>query len=314
MGFRNAGKEFELTEAMRVLIEKFAMRNPDEETCGFVLKNGAVVNCVNTHYNRILDEKSVDELRNIIDQLQIRDIIINDSSDLTEIRRRISRKTGMAISAEQRLAFDSKGIAAVWHSHCLDSAPGMLTYEDDPANGVTSDITQAKLQRIPYVLYHTKFNEWDLYDPCSINLYPLQHPIERHSDPEQYSGIPYQWNRSDCLEVPRVALWGLYEIDLGIYLRSSPDEYTMEGWQRYLDGFPKVGFTQIELYDTMRFKEGDCLLMQLPGHKTLHHLGVCVDEKNQRMLHVFEGRVSEIEHIAKWRRFVRVMYRHEKFI
>ena len=74
-----------------------------------------------------------------------------------------------------------------------------------------------------------------------------------------------------------------------------------------------MGFRQIELYETIRFKEGDCLLMQLPGHKTLHHLGLCVDEQNQRMLHVFDGRNSEIDHISKWRRFVKVMYRHEKF-
>jgi hypothetical protein len=313
MGFRE--EEFELTEGMREQIKEFAMSNSDEETCGFILNDGSVVTCSNVHYNKTLDDKSADELRSIIDQLQIRDIqVLDDTDDLADIRSQISRKTGMAISGQQRLTFENQGIVAIWHSHCLDSAPGMLTHEDNPERGVTSDITQAKLQRLPYVLYHTKFDEWDMYDPCSINLYPLKHTIERRSDPEQYTKIPYQWNRSDCLEVPRVALWGLYEIDLGIYLRTTPDEYVHEGWQRYIDGFPKVGFSQIELYDDIRFKSGDCLLMQLPGHRTLHHLGVCVDEKNQRMLHVFEGRVSEIEHIAKWRRFVKVMYRHQKFL
>jgi hypothetical protein len=308
-------KEFELTQEMQAKIKELALQNPDEETCGFILKDGQVVSCPNVHYNQTLDGVGADELRATIEMLQIKDLEVpDDTDDFTDIRRQLSRKTGMAISSQQRLAFDERGIAAVWHSHCLDSAPGRLTHEDNPERGVTSDITQAKLQRLPYVLYHTQFDEWDLYDPCSINLYPLQRTIERPGDPEQYTKIPYLWNRSDCLEVPRVALWGMYGIDLGIYLRSSSDEYTAEGWQRYIDGFPKVGFSQLELYDTMRFKGGDCLLMQLPGHKTLHHLGVCVDEKNQRMLHVFDGRVSEIDHIAKWRRFVRVMFRHEKFL
>lgn len=312
VGFRE--KEFELTQEMQGKIKTFALQNPDEETCGFILNDDSVVSCPNVHYNQTLDDVDIDNLKSILETLQIRDIEVpDDTTDLTDIRRRLSRKTGMSISAQQRLAFEKRGIQATWHTHCLDSAPGTLTYEDDPDRGVTSDVTQAKLQRLPYVLWHTKFDEWDMYDPCSINLYPLKQTIERPSDPEQYTKTPYQPNRSDCLEVARVALWGMYEIDLGIYI-SSPHEYTMAGWQRYIDGFPKVGFSQVELYDTLRFKGGDCLLMQLPGHKTLHHLGVCVDEKNQRMLHVFDGRVSEIDHIAKWRRFVRVLFRHEKFL
>lgn len=313
MAFRE--EEFKLTGSMQEQIKVFAMQHPDEETCGFILDNGEVVSCPNVHYNQTLDDKGAEELRSIVDQLQIRDIDVpTDTEDLTEIRQLISLKTGMSISSQQRLIYETKGIAAVWHTHCLDSSAGMLTFEDKPEVGVTSDITQSKLQRLPYVLYHTKFDEWDMYDPCSINLFPLKRTIDRPDDPEQYSNIPYIWNRSDCLEVPRVALWGMYGIDLGIYLRSSVHEYTEEGWQRYIDGFPKVGFQQVELYENIRFKGGDCLLMQLPGHKTLHHLGVCVDEKNQRMLHVFEGRVSELDHIMKWRRFVRVLFRHEKFI
>lgn len=308
-------EEFELTEGMRGEIKRFALQHPDEETCGFILSDGAVVNCTNVHYNKTLDDKGVLELRSILEQLQIRDVEVpNDTDDLTGIRRLVSLKTGMSISAQDMMQHSEKGITAVWHTHCLDSSPGMLTLEDDPANGVTSDITQAKLQRLPYVLWHTKFDEWDMYDPCSINLYPLRRKVERPDDPEQYTKIPYVWNRSDCLEIPRVALWGLYQIDLGIYLRSSPTEYMAEGWQRYVEGFPKVGFELVDLYDTIRFKAGDCLLMQLPGYKCLHHLGVCVDEKNQRMLHVFDGRVSEIEHIAKWRKYVRAMYRHQKFL
>ena len=308
-------KEFELTEEMQAKIKALALQNPDEETCGFILKDGAVFSCPNAHYNKTLDSKSADELKDIIDRLQIRSIDVpDDTENLTEVRKLISRKTGMSISAQQRLAFENRGIAAVWHTHCLDSAPGMLTYQDDTANGVTSDVTQAKLQRLPYVLWHTKFDEWDLYDPCSINLYPLKRKIQRPQDPEEYSGIPYCSNRSDCLEVSRTALWGLYGIDLGIHLLSHPLEYTTQGWQRYQQELPKLGFSAVELYDTMRFKGGDCLLMQLPGQANLHHLAVCVDEKNQRMLNVFDGRVSEIDHIAKWRRHIRMMYRHEKFM
>lgn len=306
-------EEFELTDSVREQIKKFAAQNSSEETCGFVLADGTTVACDNVHYNNALDGKSWQELAEIVDKLQIRDVQVSeDTEDLDEIRKLISRRTGFAIAAQQRLAFESKGIAAVWHTHCLDSSPGLLTYEDDPVNGVTSDISQAKLQRLPYILYHTGFDEWDMYDPYSINLYPLKRQIQRPNDPEEYTNIPYCWNRSDCFEVPRVALWGLYGIDLKIHLRAQPHEYLTEGWQRYVEGLPKLGFSEVTMYDTMRFKAGDCLLMQLPGYKCLHHLGLCVDEKNQRLLHVFDGRVSEIEHIAKWRRFVRALYRHSE--
>lgn len=313
MTFRD--EDFELTSIMRDQIKGFALQNPDEETCGFILNNKDVVFCDNTYYCTLLDDKGVPELQEIVDRLQIRDLeISDDTEDLNEIRQQISRKTSFRIDTKQRLTFEHKGIAAVWHTHCLDSSPGILTWEDDLAKGITSDVTQAKLQRLPYILWHTKFDEWDMYDPCSINLYPLKRKIQRRKDAEEYTKIPYCWNRSDCFEIPRVALWGMFGIDLKIHLRSQPHEYLAEGWQRYVEGLPEHGFQEVPLYDTIRFKAGDCLLLQLPGYKCLHHLALCVDEKNQRMLHVFDGRVSEIEHIAKWRRYIRVLYRHQQFL
>lgn len=306
------GKEdFVLTETMKGEIKNIALQNPDEETCGFILKDGSVVECPNTFYNSSLDERSQDELIKMIDWLQIRDIPAQTEPD--EMRRLISLKTGMAISARDRLAYEDAGIAAVWHSHCLDSSPGYLSYEDILEHGVVSDITQSKLQRLPFVLYHTRFNEWDWYSPYELSPYPLQRPISNPKNINEYVGLPYTWNRADCLEIPRAVMWGMFGINLGIHTRTSPDEYVREGWARYVQGFPEVGFEEVTMFPTMRFKAGDCLLMQLPGYHCLHHLGVCVDEKHQTMIHIVDGRVSEIDAIAKFRRYVRVTFRHQKF-
>lgn len=313
MGFRQ--EEFVLTPEMREKIKTLAMELPDQETCGFVLRGGGVVSCPNVHYNNFLDNKGADELRDILDRLQIRDVGITDDPDSLIIARElISLKTGMSISGRQRLAFEKKGIAAVWHSHCLYSSPGMLSHQDNVASGVVSDVTQAKLQRLPYIVYHTLFDEWDMYDPCSINIYPLRKTTKNPKDANEYTGLPYMDNRADCFEVPRVALWGMYEIDLGIPVRNGEQEYQEEGWQRYVKEFPARGFQEVKLYDGMRFKGGDCLLMQLPQHRSLHHLALCIDEGNQRLLHVFDGRVSEIEHIEKWRKYIKLVFRHEKFL
>lgn len=304
--------DFKLTESTKLHIKELALEIPHEETGGFVLSNGDVKRCENTFYNPKLDEYEDEYLPQIADKLQIRDIPVG--TDPEEMRRLISLRTGFSISGKDRVEYESTGIVAVWHSHCLDSSEGRLSWDDNQEFGVVSDITQAKLQRLPYILYHTGFDQWDMYDPYGLDLYPLHKTIANPKNIEEYSGIPYCWNRADCLEVPRVALWGLYEIDLGVYLRTSVGEYVAEGWQRYVQGFPNVGFQEVSLFPTMKFKGGDCLLMQLPGYKTLHHLAVVVDEPQQRLLHIFDGRVSEIEHIMKWRRFIRVVYRHEKFM
>lgn len=304
--------DFVLTDSMKEQIKAFALTVPHEETCGFILKDGSVTQAQNIFFNAALEPLEHEALVAQLDELQIRDI--SPDAELDEIRKAISLRIGIAISARDRLAAESKGIAAVWHSHCLDSSPGMLTYEDSSVLGIHSDITQSKLQRLPYVLWHVGFDEWDMYDPYGLNPYPLRQQIANPGNPEEYTKLPYCWNRWDCLEAPRAVLWGMFEIDLGIHLRSNRLEYLAEGWQRYIEGFPKVGFKEIQMFSDMRFKAGDCLLMQLPGYKALHHLGVCVDEKQQRMLHIIDGRVSEIEHIAKWRRFARVTFRHEKFL
>lgn len=301
-------EDFVLTEDMKREVERLAREVPHEETCGFIHKDGSVVRWQNTFVNPAFSDLDRDELVELMNTWQIKDVSFN--IELPDIRREISRRTGIGISARDRIASESKGIAAVWHSHCLDSSPGMLTFEDNPSLGIQSDITQSKLQRLPYVLYHVGFDEWDMYDPYNLSPYPLKRVIQNPANFMEYERIPYCWNRADCLEIPRSVLWGMFGIDLGIYLRSQQTEYMEEGWQRYVEGFPKVGFQNLPLYDTIRFKAGDCLLMQLPGATNLHHLAVCVDEKQQRLLHVFEGRVSEVEHIAKWRRFVRVVFRH----
>jgi hypothetical protein len=125
-------EEFVLTDSMKEQIKKLALENPDEETCGFILSDGLAIACKNSFYNLTLDDRTDEEILALVKALQIKDIPAG--TDSKEIRRLISLKTGITIATRDRLQWESKGIAAVWHSHCLESSPGHLTYEDTLQN------------------------------------------------------------------------------------------------------------------------------------------------------------------------------------
>lgn len=52
-------------------------------------------------------------------------------------------------------------VKAVYHSHWQDSDQSWLS---------AADVANSKALKLPYILYHSNFGEWDLYDPN--NLYP----------------------------------------------------------------------------------------------------------------------------------------------
>ncbi|MEM8610389.1 MAG: Mov34/MPN/PAD-1 family protein [Cyanobacteria bacterium P01_H01_bin.105] len=81
-------------------------------------------------------------------------------------------------------------LQAIYHSHWEESSPALLT----PA-----DVINARATGVASIVYHTTFDQWDLFDPNGLHPWPLK---QKHLAPKQlkfYLGWPWEWGRSDCL-------------------------------------------------------------------------------------------------------------------
>lgn len=184
-------------------------------------------------------------------------------------------------------------IKFVYHSHWEESSPALLT----PA-----DIINARATGVASVVYHTAFDQWDLFDPKGLHPWPLK---QKHFDPKRlefYLGWPWEWGRSDCLTVFRA----YYEGMLGNYIQDFQRVETEEQflkllneaqWNQYDEELGNQGLHKI--YEgsppkTFEFKRHDVILMQLQG-RCPHHVGILVDVNRMQLLHHLQaGRLSEV--------------------
>ena len=74
----------------------------------------------------------------------------------------------IADNPQEQFVISLKGIdqkiAAIYHTHWQDSQPALLS---------PIDIANSKATKLPYILYHTGFGQWDYYNPSDIYPYPL---------------------------------------------------------------------------------------------------------------------------------------------
>lgn len=203
--------------------------------------------------------------------------------------------------AEDRLG----EVTAVIHTHCKESQAGYLSF---------SDIQSSKAFSLPFILYHSIFDTWDLYDPSHIHPFPL---IQKSQDPKDYNtylGWSWIWNRADCYELLRHYYKGVLDIEVADVKRS-PDftEYLQDDWDRYRKEFNSVGFQQIHSYEDLRTH--DVILMQLDG-KSPHHVGIIVDiEKYIFIHHLMFPRLSESKvYGGYWKQNTNSVWRHTKLL
>ena len=195
-------------------------------------------------------------------------------------------------------------VKAVYHSHCLESQPGYLS---------PGDIANSKAIKLPYILYHSLFNEWDLYNPNELYPYPLIPNSYTPKDIEFYLGWKFEYNRSDCYTLVRSYYQGMLNINLPDYPRNDISETTSTDWNMFVENFQKAGFIQLQHDEPLN--ANDLIFMCILGNQT-HHAAILLDPTNGKTLHnLGEGRLSElIMYGGYWITATRLVCRHKSLI
>lgn len=187
----------------------------------------------------------------------------------------------------------SPDIRFVYHSHWSEDSPALLT----PA-----DINNARATKVASIVYHTTFDQWDLFDPNGLHPWPLK---QRHNDPgrlEFYLGWPWEWGRSDCLTLFRAYYAGMLGLHIDDFDRvESEEEFQKQlddaSWNMYDENLGKQGLEKVfegRVDGSFAFQKHDVILMQLQGRRP-HHVGILVDADKMEMIHHLQpGRLSEV--------------------
>ena len=232
-----------LTSQIKRQIIEQAIATPDVEICGVILSNDETV-----------------QMNNVAPEPQHTFIIEQSEFDL------------VADSA-----------VAIYHSHCLDSQPAILSRED---------ISNSKARKLPYALYHTDFNKWDYYNPADIYPYPLISNPWMPKELPFYLGWKFDYNRSDCYTLVRSYYKGVLGIDLPDFPRNTIEETTSPSWDMFAGNFEKAGFRELDAGESLQ--ADDVILMCISGTQA-HHAAILLDPKNGKALHnLGEERMSEL--------------------
>lgn len=174
-------------------------------------------------------------------------------------------------------------VKAIYHSHWRDFQPALLS---------PTDINNSKASKLPYLLYHTTFGQWDYYDPGDIYPYPLSTNLHSPKSLEYYLGWKFEYNRSDCYTLFRGYYKGMLDIGLPDFPRGEIEETTSPDWDMFRDNFEDCGFRKLETDEPLQ--ANDVILMNIAGSRT-HHAAILLDPANGKALHnLGEGRLSEI--------------------
>jgi proteasome lid subunit RPN8/RPN11 len=231
-----------LTTQIKCQIINQAIATPDVEICGVILNNGEIV-----------------QMNNCAIEPQHNFIIEQSKFDL------------IADSA-----------VAIYHSHCLDSQPAILS---------PNDIANSKASKLPYLLYHALFKEWDYYNPDDIYPYPLIPNPWLAKELPFYLGWKFDYNRSDCYTLVRSYYKGVLGVNLPDFPRNNIQETTSPGWNMFVGNFERAGFRKLT---DEPLRTNDVILMCISGAQT-HHSAILLDPKNGKALHnLGEGRMSEL--------------------
>ncbi|MBN3945919.1 MAG: hypothetical protein HWQ38_05290 [Nostoc sp. NMS7] len=193
-------------------------------------------------------------------------------------------------------------VTAIYHTHWQDSQPALLS---------ATDISNSKASKIPYLLYHTAFGQWDYYDPNTLYPYPLIPNTHSPKELEYYLGWKFEYNRSDCYTLFRSYYKGMLGIELPDFPRGDIEETISPDWDMFRSNFDALGFRQLEADEPLQ--ANDVMLMCIVGDR-IHHAAILLDPSTGKALHnLGEGRLSEIfMYGGYWVERTRAVIRYEK--
>lgn len=196
----------------------------------------------------------------------------------------------------------SEETIAIFHTHIASDVGAMLS---------VSDIETSRALRVPYLLYHPMYREWDYFDPQAIHPYPLE-ASGSPSDLEYYTLWRFDYARSDCAAVVR----GWYKGRLGIELEDYPRIDLEESIEHRICQFNRDRLQENHftiLPSDAQIKTHDIIGLDLAGINQAHHLAVIVDAESNKILHnLGQDRFSQIDLYGKsWRSRTIDIYRHQ---
>lgn len=281
----------ELTLNLKKQISEYALANADIEVCGFVMADGSIKPVEN-----VADTFSIEELKAM-------GLTIESDNPDPRASLFVMPDWGNKFFIDN---YDS--ITDVFHSHCLDSAPGYLS---------PTDIHNSIASKKGYILYHCHpdIDAWDYFNPNELHPYPLQN--KKKFNPKQldfYLGWPYSHPRCDCLTLFRAYFKGMFGISIRDYPRpKDPLEYFKGHWDAYRQNLQKEDFVQV---NASQLQPNDVVLTTLRG-RTPHHIAILLEPSTGKALHVLEpGRLSEtfVYGGRDWLASTDSYWRHRSFI
>ena len=155
----------------------------------------------------------------------------------------------------------------IWHTHNSDSIGSTLS---------NFDILNSKASKIPYLLYHTEFDEWDYYDPNCLNPYPLKPNIYPESDYRHYLSHLYSWDRWDCYSLFKNYYKGVLGIELKDFNRGGNESVILSShWDKFTLNFESQGFRKLDYDEPVKIH--DVALMCLVGNQ-IHHAAIMISD------------------------------------
>ncbi|HEY9629380.1 MAG TPA: Mov34/MPN/PAD-1 family protein [Coleofasciculaceae cyanobacterium] len=183
-------------------------------------------------------------------------------------------------------ARDSGQQVIICHSH-INSNPTF-----SPA-----DIVASKGRRLPYALYHLSTATHSYYDPNA--------PIA------PYEGREWHWVIDNCYTLCQDYYLQEFNIKLGDFYLSTPDEYKQPDFTAYLDNMESQGF--LRLHSDEPLKVGDFILMNY-GSMSPNHAAIMFDLEGNLILHHIVNHLSHIGiYGSQYRKITHSVWRHHQF-
>ena len=202
-----------LTEDVKSAIADHANQYRAEEVCGIILLDGTVIPSDN----------------------------VIEGSGLSEGGVELDKTSGVLIDSELIIEHE-ESIAAVYHSHPLESQDGYLSF---------TDIEQSRFHQIPYLLYHTAFNVWDYYDPNYYHPAPLLDKQSSKTNINYYLGWKFEYGRADCSALLRSFFFNHFGLEIPDYPRPRDGEWYLnpqytKAYQDLMED-PVNGFVRVNI-------------------------------------------------------------------
>lgn len=222
----------------------------------------------------------VTRIKDLVSDLENESVFAVDHNDVFYPLRNISDSPEKRFKVSRREIDSIKNIKYLFHTHVSDDQPGELTFDD---------IKGSKDSKIPFLMWHTKFDEWDYYDPADINPYPLKKIPYAVTSPEYYTSWRFQWWRCDCYTIVRSYYKGILGISLKDFERDETEDPVLPTWNRFQENFSNQGFKKVR-----EPQKHDVLLFNTYGNANGHHLGIYLGD--EEFLHLLKpGSLSKIE-------------------